>query len=90
MLLQGSLDRMNIGIIVSMIAFCLVDTRYSKVLIWYTIISGLLFYTMPVLRNYTNLSRDAMYTIGYLVFFLSYPVYLLFRREQPVTTGATS
>jgi hypothetical protein len=82
MLLQGSLDRMNIGIIVSMVAFCLIDKEFSKILIWYTVISGLLFFTMPVLRNYSNLTRDASYTIAYLVIFLSYPFYLMFRKEK--------
>ncbi len=85
MLLQGSLDRMNIGIMVSLILFCFVDIRYAKFLAWYTIIIGGILYAYFILIGSSNETIDALYTTGYLIIFLSYPVYGIFA-ERSINT----
>ncbi len=85
MLLQGSLDRMNIGIMVSMILFCFIDLRFSKVLAWYTIIIGWCFYFMLIIKGNTNETLDAIFTIGYLSVFSSYPLIYLIQNKNKLS-----
>ncbi len=82
MLLQGSLDRMNIGIMVSMILFCFIDIKYSRILVWYTIIAGWLFYTKSLITGNVNETIDAIFTTGYLILFSLYPLYYLLKKKN--------
>jgi hypothetical protein len=82
MLMQGSLDRMNIGIMVSMIVFGFVDLKFSKLLAWYSIIIGWCLFIFPIYQSNTNNLHDALYTLGYAILFCSYPViYLISNRK---------
>jgi len=78
MLLQGSLDRMNIGIMVSAILFCFIDIKYSRILIWYTIIAAWSLYLKSLSSGMPNETIDGLFTIGYLVLFSFYPLYYLY------------
>jgi hypothetical protein len=84
MLLQGSLDRMNIGIMVSMILFCFIDIRYCRLLIWYTIVTGWIFYIKSLSSGNPNETIDGLYTAGYLIIFTLYPFYNLYKPNQTV------
>jgi hypothetical protein len=82
MLLQGSLDRMNIGIMVSMILFSLLDIRYCRVLVWYTIIAAWPLYINSLISGALYQNIDALYVTGYLVVFSFYPVYYLYKNRN--------
>jgi hypothetical protein len=82
MLLQGSLDRMNIGIMVSTILFCFIDIKYCRTLIWYTIIAGWSLYIKSLFTGNPNETIDGLYTIGYLILFSLYPVYYLYKTKS--------
>jgi hypothetical protein len=82
MLMQGSLDRMNIGIMVSMIVFGFVDLKFSKILAWYSIFIGWCLFIFPIYQSNTNNMHDALYTLGYVILFCSYPIiYLISNRK---------
>jgi hypothetical protein len=78
MLLQGSLDRMNIGIIVSTVLFCFIDLKYSRILAWYTIIVGWCLYLRLVVTGSVIETVDVLFIIGYIIVFSLYPLYCLF------------
>lgn len=77
LLLQGSLDRMNIGIMVSSILFCFVDLKYCRVLMWYTIVAGWLLLLKYVIKGTPNELVDGIYSAGYVIIFSFYPAYYL-------------
>jgi hypothetical protein len=81
MLLQGSLDRMNIGIMVSMILFYFVDIKFSRTLVWYTIIVGWILYIKSVITGNVNETIDAIFTSIYLILFSLYPLYYLLKKK---------
>jgi hypothetical protein len=83
MLLQGSLDRMNIGIMVSMILFCFIDIKYCRILIWYTIVAGWTLYIKSLSSGNPNETIDGLYTAGYLIIFSLYPFYNLYKANLP-------
>jgi hypothetical protein len=82
MLLQGSLDRMNIGIMVSTILFCFIDIKYCRILIWYTIIAGWSLYIKSLITGMPNEIIDGLFTIGYLIIFSLYPIYYLYKTKS--------
>lgn len=81
-LLKGSLDRMNIGIIFSMICFCFIDIRFSKILAWYTVLAGCFFYLKLIRYRMVDENIDALYATGYLLLFCSYPIFLFFKNNN--------
>lgn len=81
LLLKGSMDRMNIGIIVSMVFFHFIDSRYAKILGWYTIIIGFYLHYPLIRQNRIDESIDAIYIMGYLIMFCSYPIFSLFDKK---------
>jgi hypothetical protein len=82
MLLQGSLDRMNIGIMVSMILFCYIDIKYCRTLVWYTIIAGWPLYIKSLITGNPDETIDGLFTIGYLIIFSLYPIYYLYKTKS--------
>jgi hypothetical protein len=78
MLLQGSLDRMNIGIIASAVLFSFVDLKYCRILVWYTIAVGWLLLIKYVIHGTPNEMVDAAFSAGYVLLFSVYPLYYLF------------
>ena len=78
-LLQGSMDRMNIGIIISLVLFSDVNLNYTILLGWYTILVSIYLNPISNLINCTiNESTDSLYILGYVFLFLLYPfVYIL-------------
>lgn len=82
LLLQGSLDRMNVGIVFSMISFCFVDIRFSKILAWYTVLAGCFFYHKLIKYRMIDENIDALYATGYLLLFCSYPIYFYFKNKN--------
>lgn len=79
LLLRGSMDRMNIGIIISMLFFYFVDVKYAKILACYTIfVGGYLYYSL-ILMERIDQRVDAIYTLGYTLLFCLYPVFYLFK-----------
>ncbi len=83
MLLQGSLDRMNIGIMGSMILFCFIDIRYCRILIWYIIVTGWTLYFKSLSSGNPNETIDGLFTAGYLIIFTLYPIYYLYKANLP-------
>ncbi|HET6244978.1 MAG: DUF190 domain-containing protein [Bacteroidetes bacterium] len=71
--LHYDLAEMNIGIIISIIAFGLVNSHFAQILGWYSIIAGsLLLFADPSVYNEEH---DAMYALSYLLLFSSYPLF---------------
>ena len=85
MLLQGSLDRMNIGIMISTILFCLIDIKYCRILLWYLIIASWPLYIRSLISGNPNEITDGLFTFGYVIIFTFYPVYYLYKtRSSPM------
>ena len=82
MLLQGSLDRMNIGIMVSSILFCFIDIKYCRILIWYTIIAGWSLYIKSLITGMPDEMIDGLFTFGYVILFSLYPFFWLFKTKS--------
>jgi len=91
MLLQGSLDRMNIGIMISMILFCFIDIKYCKILVWYTIIASWPLYIRSLINGNPDETIDGLFTIGYLIIFTLYPIYYLYKtKSSPMQDSMTA
>ncbi|HET6244977.1 MAG: DUF190 domain-containing protein [Bacteroidetes bacterium] len=74
LLLAGSLDRMNIGIIVSIVVFGFVNPHFARILGWYSIIAGS-FHFFSLEGSSYNENHDAFYVLGYLILFSLYPLF---------------
>jgi len=91
MLLQGSLDRMNIGIMISMILFCFIDIKYCRILVWYTIIASWPLYIRSLINGNPDETIDGLFTIGYLIIFTLYPIYYLYKtKSSPMQDSMTA
>jgi len=91
MLLQGSLDRMNIGIMISMILFCFIDIKYCRILVWYTIIASWPLYIRSLINGNPDETIDGLFTIGYLIIFTLYPIYYLYKtKSSPIQDSMTA
>ncbi|MBX2959213.1 MAG: hypothetical protein KF732_04585 [Flavobacteriales bacterium] len=86
LLLKGSMDRMNIGLIVSMVFFSFIDIKYARILGWYTIIIGFYLYYPLIRQNRIDESVDGIYTMGYLILFCLYPLFTLFDKKIELPT----
>ena len=85
LLLKGSLDRMNIGILISLIFFYFIDFRYAKILGWYTIIVGFFLYPPYIITNgVIRESIDVLYILGYVTLFCIYPLFFLLNRKPKI------
>ncbi len=82
LLLKGSMDRMNIGIIISMLFFYFIDVKYAKILAWYTIVIGAYLYYKLIMQVRIDETIDAMYTLGYVLLFCLYPIYYLAKKNK--------
>lgn len=82
LLVAGSMDRMNIGLIVSIVCFYFIDVKYAKILTVYTIFGGLFFYMTLLRVRGINEVVDTKYLTGYLVLFCLYPLYSFLRSKR--------
>ena len=85
LLLKGSMDRMNIGIIVSLVFFHFIDIPYAKFLAWFTILMGYYLYPINhIIHGHVIESNDAKYTLGYIILFCAYPLIALLKRKPDI------
>ena len=80
LLLAGSIDRMNIGVMVSILLFFWVDSSYAKFLSWYYIVGTVTLVIIFLWYRHLDITEiyEAIFAMIYVVLFCSYPIYEYF------------